>query len=74
VSYFAVVSELRSVLPYVRPYSAGILAGLGLIVAANAFGILVPWLIGIAIDSLDVATTSRADLFRFAAYIIGAAR
>jgi ATP-binding cassette subfamily B protein len=73
VSYFAVVSELRSVLPYVRPYSAGILAGLGLIVAANAFGILVPWLIGIAIDSLEVATTSRADLFRFAAYIIGAA-
>jgi ATP-binding cassette subfamily B protein len=73
VSYFAVVSELRTVLPYVRPYSAGILAGLGLIVVSNGFGILVPWLIGIAIDSLEIATTSRTDLLRFAAYIIGAA-
>jgi ATP-binding cassette subfamily B multidrug efflux pump len=73
VSSFAVVSELRSVLPYVRPYSAGILAGLVLIVASNGFGILVPWLIGLAIDSLYIAATTRADLLRFAGLIIGAA-
>jgi ATP-binding cassette, subfamily B, multidrug efflux pump len=73
VSSIAVVSQLRSVLPYVRPYLAGILTGLGLIVVSNGFGILVPWLIGRAIDSLYVATTSRTDLLRFAGLIIGAA-
>ena len=73
MSSFAVVSELRSVLPYVRPYARGILAGLALIVASNGFGILVPWLIGLAIDSLYVAGTTRSDLLRYAGYIIGAA-
>jgi ATP-binding cassette subfamily B multidrug efflux pump len=73
VSSVAVVSELRSVLPYVRPYSAGILAGLGLIVVSNGFGILVPWLIGLAIDSLYVVTTASTELLRFAGLIIGAA-
>ena len=73
MSSIAVVSELRSVLPYVRPYSAGILAGLLLIVASNGFGILVPWLIGLAIDSLYVPATTREDLLRFAGFIIGAA-
>ncbi|MBR9989563.1 MAG: ABC transporter ATP-binding protein [Gemmatimonadetes bacterium] len=67
------MSELRSVLPYVRPYRAGILAGLGLIVVSNGFGILVPWLIGRAIDSLYIASTVRTDLLRFAGLIIGAA-
>ena len=73
MSSIAVVSELRSVLPYVRPYSAGILAGLLLIVASNGFGILVPWLIGLAIDSLYIPATTREDLLRFAGFIIGAA-
>ena len=73
MSSITVVSELRSVLPYVRPYSAGILAGLLLIVASNGFGILVPWLIGLAIDSLYIPATTREDLLRFAGFIIGAA-
>ena len=73
MSSFAVVSELRSVLPYVRPYARGILAGLALIVASNGFGILVPWLIGLAIDSLYVPGTTPTDLLRYAGYIIGAA-
>ncbi|HEX2166870.1 MAG TPA: ABC transporter transmembrane domain-containing protein, partial [Longimicrobiales bacterium] len=67
------MTELRSVLPYVRPYAAGILAGLVLIVASNGFGILVPWLIGLAIDSLYIPATTRDDLLRFAGFIIGAA-
>src|SRR5690606_11510428 len=73
VSSRAVVSELRSVLPYVRPYRAGILAGLALIVVSNGFGILVPWLIGLAIDALYITETTGADLLRFAGFIIGAA-
>lgn len=67
------MSELRSVLPYVRPYAAGITAGLVLIVVSNGFGILVPWLIGRAIDSLYVPDTTRTELVRFAAFVIGAA-
>ena len=67
------MSELRSVLPYVRPYAAGITAGLVLIVVSNGFGILVPWLIGRAIDSLYVPDTTRTELLRFAAFVIGAA-
>lgn len=67
------MSELRSVLPYVRPYAAGITAGLVLIVVSNGFGILVPWLIGRAIDALYVPDTTRTELLRFAAFVIGAA-
>jgi ATP-binding cassette, subfamily B, multidrug efflux pump len=73
VSCFAVVSQLRSVLPFVRPYRAGILAGLGFIVLSKGFGILVPWLIGRAIDSLGDPTTTRAVLLRYAGLIIGVA-
>ncbi|MEX1183371.1 MAG: ABC transporter ATP-binding protein [Gemmatimonadota bacterium] len=64
------MSALRSVLPYVRPYRAGILAGLAFIVVSNGFGILVPWLIGLAIDALADPATTRADLFRYAGLII----
>jgi ATP-binding cassette subfamily B protein len=67
------VPELRSVLPYVRPYAPGILAGLLLIVVSNGFGILVPWLIGLAIDALYLADTTARDLVRYAGFIIGAA-
>jgi ATP-binding cassette, subfamily B, multidrug efflux pump len=73
VSCFAGVSELRSVLPYVRPYAGGIAAGLALIVASNAFGILVPWLIGLGIDALETAGTTRGDVLRYATWIVAAA-
>lgn len=64
------MSQLRSVLPFVRPYRLGILAGLGFIVLSNAFGILVPWLIGRAIDSLSDPATTRETLVRYAGLII----
>jgi len=73
VSLAAVVSELRSVLPYVRPYRGPILAGLGLIVVSNGFGILVPWLIGLSIDSIGLPTTTPVVLLRFAGLIVLAA-
>jgi ATP-binding cassette, subfamily B, multidrug efflux pump len=49
------------------------MAGLALIFVSNGFGILVPWLIGLAIDALAVADTTLRDVLRFAAWIIGAA-
>jgi ATP-binding cassette, subfamily B, multidrug efflux pump len=67
------VSQLRTVLPYVRRYQAGVAAGLVLIVVSNGFGILVPDLIRRAIDSLGVPGVTRADILRLALLLIGAA-
>jgi ATP-binding cassette, subfamily B, multidrug efflux pump len=67
------VSELRSVLPYVRRYSAGIAAGLALIFVSNGFGILVPDLIRRAVDSLGLPGVTRADILRYALLIVAAA-
>jgi ATP-binding cassette, subfamily B, multidrug efflux pump len=65
------VSELRSVLPYVRRYRLGTAAGLALIVAANAFGILVPDLIRRAIDSMDLARPDIGLIIRQALLLVG---
>jgi ATP-binding cassette, subfamily B, multidrug efflux pump len=73
VSCFRVVSELRTVLPFVRRYAGGIAIGLAFIVAANGFGILVPDLIRQAIDAIEAPGVSRDALLRFAALIVGAA-
>jgi ATP-binding cassette, subfamily B, multidrug efflux pump len=66
------VSELRSVLPFVRRYSLGTAAGLFFIVAANAFGILVPDLIRRAIDSMEQGAAGSAAV-RYALLLLGAA-
>jgi ATP-binding cassette, subfamily B, multidrug efflux pump len=65
------VNQLRSVLPFVRPYRLGILAGLGLIVLANGFAILVPDLIRQAIDLLGLPGATWSDLLRIAFGIVG---
>jgi ATP-binding cassette, subfamily B, multidrug efflux pump len=65
------VNQLRSVLPFVRPYRLGILAGLGLIVLANGFAILVPDLIRQAIDLLGLPGVTWNDLLRIALGIVG---
>ncbi|HSJ24630.1 MAG TPA: ABC transporter ATP-binding protein [Longimicrobiales bacterium] len=67
------MSELRSVLPHVRRYRLGIAAGLGFVVAANAFGILVPDLIRRAIDSMEAASPDTGLIIRYALLIVGAA-
>jgi ATP-binding cassette, subfamily B, multidrug efflux pump len=71
VSCFRVVNELRTVLPFVRPYRAGILGGLGLIIVSNGFGILVPDLIRQAIDVLEVPGVAWDNLLRLALLIVG---
>ena len=73
MSCFSVVSQLRSVLPYVRPYRAGILAGLVLIFVTNGFGILVPDLIRRAIDALEQPGITRGLIARYALLIVAAA-
>lgn len=73
MSCFAVVTELRTVLPFVRPYRVGIAVGLAFIVAANTFGILVPDLIRQAIDALERPDVTRGVIVRLALFIVGAA-
>jgi ATP-binding cassette, subfamily B, multidrug efflux pump len=71
VSHFAVVSELRTVLPYVRPYRLGTAAGLAFIVAANGFAILVPDLIRRAIDSMELPQPDTGLIVRYALLLVG---
>lgn len=72
--------HLRHLLPYLGPYRRGMIAGLLLVVVSNAFGILTPHLIGVAIDALgDPVITGRriatyAGLILLTAILAGAAR
>jgi ATP-binding cassette subfamily B protein len=51
------MKSLRSALPYIRPYRTGLILGLALVTVSNGASILLPWLIGRAIDAL-----SRSDV------------
>lgn len=65
--------ELRSVLPYFRPYRAGLAWGLFLVVLANAFQVAAPWIMKVAIDGLSDPEVSRSRIAGLAGLIVGAA-
>lgn len=67
------MKELRSLLPYLRPYRAGIALGLVLVVVANAFGILTPWLVGVAVDALEWPDITARVVLLYAAAVVGVA-
>lgn len=67
------MKELRSLLPYLRPYRAGIALGLVLVVVANAFGILTPWLVGAAVDALEWPDITTRVVLLYAAAVVGVA-
>ncbi len=67
------MNELRSLLPYFRPYRRGLVLGLICVVFANAFQIVGPWLIGTAIDDLGDPDVTRGRIMGLAALIVGAA-
>lgn len=64
--------ELRTLLPYFRPYRRGITAGLALVVVSNLFTIAVPYLTKVAIDALEQNLTMDV-VIRYAGLIVGAA-
>jgi len=74
------MTELKTLLPYVRPYRGGIALGLLMVVLANTFSIAAPRILGLAIDALeqpDVETRviiSYAGLIVLVALLGGAAR
>jgi len=67
------VNELRAVLPYYRPYRKGMALGLVMVVLAQTFGLLVPWVIKLAIDSLEDPGTTGGRILLFALAIVGIA-
>jgi ATP-binding cassette, subfamily B, multidrug efflux pump len=61
---------LQRLYPYIRPYRRTYLFGLVMVVLANAFAILAPRLLGVAIDALERPDVSLGLLVRFAGLIV----
>ncbi len=67
------MNELRTLFPYVAPYRRAVVAGLFLVVVSNAFAILTPKLIGLAIDALERPGITGSTIVVYALLIVGAA-
>ena len=67
------MNELRTILPYFRPYRKGVVAGLALVVVTNIFTLAVPYLIKLAIDGLSDPVATIGRISTYALLIIAAA-
>jgi ATP-binding cassette subfamily B protein len=67
------MGALRSILPYFRPYRTEVAWGLVLVVLANVFQVAGPYLIKMAIDSLEDPDVTRARVGGLAGLIVVAA-
>ncbi|MDE2762870.1 MAG: ABC transporter ATP-binding protein [Gemmatimonadota bacterium] len=74
------MDQLKTVLPYFRPYRAAMFWGLVLVIVANAFSLASPYLLKLPIDALTAGSGSGADpdgtrrtILTFALLIVGAA-
>ncbi len=70
--------QLKTVLPYFRPYRRAMLWGMVLVVVANSFALANPYLLKLAIDALTGAGGDDADAIRrivltYALVIVGVA-
>jgi ATP-binding cassette, subfamily B, multidrug efflux pump len=61
--------ELRSILPYFRPYRTGLVLGLICVVLANAFQIAGPWFMKLAIDALESPDVTRGTVLFYATMV-----
>jgi len=66
------LNQLRSLLPYYRPYLRGVIWGLVLVVVSNVFTIAGPFLLKLAVDALT-ESSSREVLLRYSLLIVAAA-
>ena len=64
------MGELRSIIPYFRPYRAGFFAGIVCVVFANAFQIAVPYLTKLAIDALEDPSVTSGRIALLAGLIV----
>ncbi len=67
------IDELRTLLPYFRPYRRGVAAGLLLVVVSNLFTMATPYLVKLAIDGLGDPDMTAARIILFAWAIVGVA-
>src|SRR5690606_25635938 len=64
-SFPGIMSHLRSILPYFRPYRSGLALGMILVVASNLFTVAGPWLLRMAVDAFS---DPGADTLLFVGY------
>jgi ATP-binding cassette subfamily B protein len=67
------MSQLRTILPYLRPYRREIATGLFMVLIANVFTIAGPYLLKLAIDGLEDPDVNGARIASFAGLIVLAA-
>ncbi len=67
------MKELRTLLPYFRPYRKGVVAGLALVVISNLFTVATPYLVKLAIDGLGDPEVTAARITAYALLIVGVA-
>ncbi len=63
------MKQLRTLVPYLRPYWRGVLLGLVLVVVSNLFSVAAPLLLKYAIDAMQTEL-SRSVIFRYAGLIV----
>lgn len=63
---------IRRVLYYYRPYRGAVIAGLVFVVLANVFKSLSPWVLRLAVNSIE-SGLERAELWHWAGLIVGVA-
>jgi len=64
------MTTFRRLLSFLRPYRRGVIGSLVLAWAAMGITVLIPWLIGTAVDA--ITSGDRADLLPLAAAVVGA--
>ncbi len=67
------MKELRTLIPYIRPYRRGMALGLLLVLVSDAFGILMPWLVGRAVDALKRPDITLRLILLYAAAVVATA-
>ena len=67
------MNELRTILPYFRPYRTGAVAGLALVVVTNLFAVAGPYLIKLSIDGLGDPNVTMGRISAYALLIVAAA-
>jgi ATP-binding cassette subfamily B multidrug efflux pump len=67
------MNELRTIIPYFRPYLKGVVAGLAFVVVANLFTVAGPYLIKLAIDGLGDPDMTMGRVSTYALLIVAAA-
>jgi ATP-binding cassette, subfamily B, multidrug efflux pump len=67
------MNELRTLLPFFRPYRRGMVGGIALVVLTNIFSTTAPYLIKLAVDETEAISPSLDRILGLAALVVVAA-